>query len=155
MTTTLNVPAITGSDYTTVDEILALYPDADPARVAALIPIVTKAIDAQVCTPIGDPAPDAVRLAAAFLTLDALTATTGGDVISETIAGYSYRLSTPKQLTNALILRPGASGAAELLEPWLCGGAYQTSIWPGKKRRPLWPDDWWQRDLDTDDGGAP
>jgi len=148
------VPA-TAKAYTTVDAVLALYPDADRQRVAALIPIVSQAIDAQVCTDIPDPTPDAVQLAAQFMVIDAHTGTTGGDVISETIGGYSYRLANPQALTNTLMLRRGSGPAAELLDAWLCADVYQLDTNPNKTSHAgLWPIDWWQRDYDNPDGGT-
>jgi hypothetical protein len=82
----------------------------------------------------------AVRLAASI----EATSESAGQVVSESIGAYTYRLANPLSFDGALKL---TETERDLARPWL-GQASVYDVRTGLAHVYDWPDDWWQRDLD-------
>ena len=98
-----------------------------------------------------DPLPAPLEIALAAVAYDvwqldvASEANGGRRIVSESRGAYSYRLESPTG-ADVFTLSDKVLG---LIEPWLpsgAGGVYQLDV---GRSLTVWPEDWWQRDLDN------
>ena len=137
----------------TAGDLLELDPNLDAARAAAALRMARRAVAAflaPVAMPADplDPRIELVLLRHA-LTIAASKPDAGGEVVSESLGSYTYRLARSRATADALELAPTLQ--RELL-PWAPhrARAYSASI--GLDTRPERPVDWWARDWDNLDG---
>lgn len=129
-------------------ELLELAPGLDPAEAERAAALATLAVTSYLHpNPIPDPLPPPVAqvLLSVSLRIAGSTTVGAGQVVSESIGSYSYRLASPPSLDAALLLTDDEKAA---LAPWTAdaGGVYELHV----GRDPAsWPLDWWQRNLDT------
>jgi hypothetical protein len=139
---TLPPPAIDPGD------LQAIFPSLTPEDASLYASLATLALQA-VCWPNALPAPlppplNAVGLAMATRLAASLeTAQTGaGQVVSESIGAYTYRLASPVTVDAALQL---TEAERKLIRPWL-GQASVYDVALGTAY--VWPPDWWARNYD-------
>jgi hypothetical protein len=65
-----------------------------------------------------------------------------GEVVSESLGAYSYRVATATPTDAAMML---TDDELALIEPWTAAKVYDVLTVPSLG---TWPEDWWQRDLD-------
>src|SRR5262245_42147679 len=131
-------------------DVAALMPDVDSEDVERGVVLATLAVQAAIWPNELPPPPLPAPLAAVLLSISARLATspTPGtpQVVSESLGSYSWRAANPPTLDAALAL---SDGELDALAPWMPAakrGAYELTTLPAG---PVWPVDWWQRDLDN------
>lgn len=133
----------------------------DPADLQLLLPDLSDEDAARACgianlavtaflwpNPVPDPVPLPVYAATMQLAVRAAGAAApgGGQVVSESIGAYSYRLANPATLDELLLL---PEDLQDELAPW--APAYRSTAYSIPLHQAVvesLPVDWWQRDLD-------
>ena len=128
-------------------DLVGLVPGLDPATAERAVALATLVVTAALYpNPIPSPIPAPVAQVLLSVSLRVAGATTvgGGQVVSESIGGYSYRLASPPSLDAAFGLTDAERDA---LAPWAgSSGVYELTTGLGALG---WPIDWWQRDYDN------
>lgn len=140
----------------TVGDLLELDPTLTADRAATVLKLARRAVvaycDADVFEEL-DAWPDRVELVVLrhALRIAGAKVDTAGQVVSESLGSYTYRLARPLALADALEL---GSDLQRELAPWATGRAKVYDIAVGADTRRGWPVDWWQRNADHEDGPA-
>jgi hypothetical protein len=142
---------VPGTPYCTPEQVAALLgvpvESLPQPQTDELIAMASSVLDSYLCG-VPEPVPGAVSYVCASLVVRQSSNPAG--ITSEAVSGY--RVSYAAGATGGLV---PTEGDLELLGPWLCAGAGETTgtrayttTTPLAGSGACWPYDWWQRDLD-------